>query len=165
MKNKTEKIAIFGMLIALAFIFSYLEHLLPLPAPPGVKVGIANLVVMVALYLLGTRDAFVISIIRVVLVGFTFGNLGSMMYSLAGALLSFGVMALMKHSGKFGVPGVSVAGGILHNLGQIVVYMLFMQNADLFLLFPMYAVTGTVAGIVVGIVATLVIKRLKKYVR
>lgn len=168
MRNKTEKIAIFGMLTALAFIFSYLEHLVPLSAaaPPGVKIGIANIVVMIALYLLGTKDAFIISIVRVVLVGFTFGNLYSMLYSLAGGLLSLGVMVLMKRSGKFGIPGVSVVGGILHNIGQIVVAVLTMDgNTNLFMLFPMYAVSGTAGGIVVGVLAAIVIKHLKKHIR
>lgn len=166
MRKKTEKIAIFGMLIALAFIFSYLEHLLPLPAPPGVKIGIANIVVMIALYLLGAKDAFIISIVRVVLVGFTFGNMFSMLYSLAGGLLSLGAMVLLKRSGKFGIPGVSVVGGILHNIGQITVAVLTMDgNTNLFTLFPLYAVSGTAGGIVVGILASLVIARLKKHIK
>ncbi|MGN0506223.1 MAG: Gx transporter family protein [Lachnospiraceae bacterium] len=165
MKNRTQNIAVFGMLVALAFIFSYLEHLIPFPLP-GVKIGIANIVVMIALYLLGGKEAFAISMVRIILVGFTFGSMYSMLYSLVGGILSLSVMVLMKRSGKFGIPGVSVVGGILHNLGQIITAVFTMEgNTNLFSLIPVYAVAGTIAGIVVGILATLIIKRLKAYLK
>lgn len=165
MNQKTKDIAIFGILVALAFIFSYLEHLIPSPLP-GVKLGIANIVVMIALYLLGGREAFCISMVRIVLVGFTFGSMYSMLYSLAGGMLSLAAMVLMKHSGKFGIPGVSVVGGILHNMGQITVAVFTMDgNKNLFSLFPVYAVSGTVAGIAVGVLAALILGKLKKHIR
>lgn len=165
MDKKTRKAALFGMMVALAFIFSYLEHLIPFPLP-GVKIGVANIVVMIALYLLGGKEAFYISMVRIILVGFTFGSMYSMLYSLAGGILSLSVMILMKRSGKFGIPGVSVVGGILHNLGQIVTAVLTMDgNLNLFSLLPVYALSGTIAGIAVGILATLIIQKLKKQLK
>lgn len=157
---KTKKIAMYGLLLALAFIFSYIEGLVP--TPPGIKLGVANMVVLVALYQLGTRDAFIISIVRIVLVGFTFGNLYSMLYGLAGGLLSFAVMALLKNSKHFGMLGVSVAGGVTHNLGQIVVAMLVVERHEIIYYYPLLLLSGIVAGIMVGLLATLVLKRMKK---
>lgn len=161
MKKRTKSIALFGLLVALAFIFSYLEHFIPFPLP-GVKLGVANIVVMVALYLLGWKEAFVISMLRIVLVGFTFGSMYSMLYSLAGGVLSLAVMIILMRCGIFGIPGVSVIGGILHNLGQIMTAVVMMEgNTNLFSLVPVYAVTGTIAGVFVGILSALVIQRVK----
>ena len=108
---KTKKMALFGMLVALAFIFSYIEHLIPLPLPTGVKIGAANIVVLCALYMLGWKEAAAISFVRILLSGFAFG-ISTVPYSLAGGLLSLLCMVFLKKSGKFGMTGVSVAGGV-----------------------------------------------------
>ena len=127
MKRKT---ALYGLLVALAFIFSYIESILPVPIGiPGVKLGLANLVVLVALYLLGPMDALAISGVRILLVGFTFGSPASMLYSLAGGLLSWLVMWLCRRSNRFGVAGVSVAGGVSHNVGQLAVAAVALSTA------------------------------------
>lgn len=157
---KTRKIAMYGLLLALAFIFSYIESLIP--TPPGIKLGIANMVVLVALYQLGTRDAFIISIIRILLVGLTFGNFYSMVYGLAGGLLSFLVMVLLKNSKRFGTLGVSVAGGVTHNLGQIVVAILVIERHEIIYYYPLLFISGIVAGVMVGILTALVLKRMRK---
>lgn len=157
---KTGKIALYGVLLALAFIFSYLEHLIP--SPPGIKFGLANMVVMIALFLSGTGAAFFLSLIRIVLVGMTFGNLYSMLYSLAGGMLSFVVMALLKNTKRFGTLGVSVAGGVMHNLGQILVAMLVVERVEVIYYYPVLFFTGSVAGILVGTLAALVLKHLPK---
>ena len=119
MNNK--KIAFLGLFVALAFVLSYIEYMLPLNIGiPGAKVGFANLVVMVALYTVGEKNAIALSIIRVILVGLTFGNISMMMYSLAGAALSLCAMLIAKRIGKLSVTGVSVIGGVFHNIGQII---------------------------------------------
>ena len=116
---KTRKIAYLGLLIALAFIFSYVEFLIPVNLGiPGAKLGLANLVIVVALYTLNGRDAFLLSMIRIVLVGFTFGNMASMLYSLAGGIMSFAVMAALKKLDCFSILGVSIAGGVCHNIAN-----------------------------------------------
>ena len=125
-----KNVAWYGVMIALAFIFSYVETLIPFEmiGIPGIKLGLANLVVVVALYTMRTRDAFVISIVRILLVGFTFGNPYSAIYGLAGGLLSFTVMAVLKKLDLFGAFGVSLVGGIMHNVGQLVVAIIVVNN-------------------------------------
>ena len=113
-------LARFALLVALAMVLSWLERMVPLSlAVPGVKLGLANLVVIFALYNLGPRQAAVISLVRVLLVTFTFGNAFSFAYSLAGAALSLLVMLLLRKTGKFSPPGVRNAGGVCHNTGQL----------------------------------------------
>ncbi|MDO5294103.1 MAG: Gx transporter family protein [bacterium] len=158
----TKKISTFGVLVALAFIFSYVEALIPFNfAVPGMKLGLANIVVLATLYLLGAKEAFVVSIIRVVLVGFTFGNLNTMLYSLAGGLLSFAVMALAKRFNLFSIIGVSVLGAIFHNVGQIAVAMIILETKALIGYLPFLLVFGIVSGVVIGIVGGEITKRLK----
>ncbi|KIR02055.1 Heptaprenyl diphosphate synthase component I [Lachnospiraceae bacterium TWA4] len=156
-----KKIAQFGMLVALAFIFSYVEAMVPLPIPiPGIKLGLANLVVVVALYCLGIKEALIISIIRVILVGFTFGSLSSMIYSLVGGLLSFAIMALCKKLKIFSVTGVSMAGGVFHNLGQLIVAIYVVETSTLIYYFPFLLVAGVVTGALIGIIGKLMIDRI-----
>ena len=121
MRNKTAKwVALYGMLISLAFIFSYIEAVIPIPIPvPGVKLGLANLVSIVGLYTVRISGTIAVSLVRIVLVGFTFGNLSSMIYSLAGGTVSLILMILLKKTGKFSQIGVSIIGGIGHNIGQL----------------------------------------------
>lgn len=158
----SKKIATFGVLVALAFIFSYVEALIPFNfAVPGMKLGLANIVVLATLYLLGTKEAFVVSIIRVVLVGFTFGNMNTMIYSLAGGTLSFLIMALAKHFKLFSIIGVSVLGAIFHNVGQIAVAMFMLQTSALIGYLPFLMAFGIVSGIVIGIVGGEITKRLR----
>ena len=156
---KGKRIALYGLLIALAFIFSYIEMLIPLPLPAGVKLGAANIVVLTALYLLGLKEAFAISMVRIVLSGFAFG-IGTVPYSLAGGLLSLLLMALLKRSGKFGIAGVSVAGGVAHNVGQTLVAMVLLGTKTAFY-FPMLFFSGIIAGILIGLISSVVLKKLQ----
>lgn len=150
--TKAIKVALYGMLVALAFVFSYIEALIPIPIPiPGIKLGLANIVVLVALYTIGYKGSFIISCIRIVLAGFTFGNMFSILYSLAGGILSFVVMSLCKKSNKFSAIGVSVAGGITHNIGQIIVASIVLQTASLKFYLPALLIAGTITGFVIGI--------------
>ena len=117
-RKKAKSVALYGMLIALAFVFSYVEAMVPVPIPvPGVKLGLANLVSIVGLYTVGTVGTAAVSLVRIVLVGFTFGNTFSMLYGLAGGILSLAVMILAKKTGWFSQIGVSILGGIFHNIG------------------------------------------------
>ena len=159
---KTKKIAYLGLLIALAFVFSYIEFLIPVNIGiPGAKLGLANLVIIVALYTLNEKDAFALSMVRIVLVGFTFANLASMLYSFAGGILSFSVMALAKKTKKLSITGVSVLGGVFHNIGQIIMAIWVVKTGSLVYYLPVLLVSGIVAGIAIGILGGMVTTRIK----
>jgi heptaprenyl diphosphate synthase len=161
---KTKKIATYGLLVALAFILSYIENLFPMPGVvPGIKLGLANLVVITALYSLGFKEAFVLAIIRIILVGFTFGNLSMMLFSLGGGLLSWLVMSLLKKSKAFSMVGVSIAGGISHNVGQIVVSIFVVENLNIAYYLPVLLIAGVITGTVIGILGAMIVKRVKNY--
>ena len=159
----SRRLARYALLTALAMALSWLESLVPLAGvvPPGVKLGLTNLVVIFALYRMGLRDAAVISLIRVVLVAFTFGNSYSFAYSLAGAALSLAVMALLKRSGKFSLLGISVAGAVSHNIAQVLVAMAVMETARLAWYLPVLLVSGIAAGVCVGAAGALIVKRIR----
>lgn len=158
----TKKIATFGVFVALAFIFSYIESLIPFHfAVPGMKLGLANIVVLVALYQLGAKEAFVLSLIRVVLVGFTFGNMYSLMYSLAGGLLSYIMMLFVKKTKLFSIVGVSVVGALSHNIGQIIVAMYVLETKALITYLPVLMVMGSVTGVIIGILGSEIVKRVR----
>ena len=160
-KIMAKKTARLGMLVALAFVLSYIETLIPVNLGiPGAKLGLANLVVMVALYTLGTKEAFGLSMVRILLTGLTFSSMAAMLYSFAGGLLSFAVMALMKKTKKLSVTGVSVLGGIAHNAGQIFVAMWMLDTATLIYYLPVLAITGVASGTVIGLLAVMVIRRI-----
>ena len=160
---KTKRIATMGLMVALAFILSYIEALLPLNIGiPGAKVGLANLAVMVTMFTLGERDAVIISLVRVILVGLTFGNMSMMMYSLAGAALSLIAMILVKKMGKFTASGISVIGGVFHNVGQIIVAVFVLDTSSLFYYLPFLVIIGCVTGVIIGLLASLIIARIEK---
>jgi heptaprenyl diphosphate synthase len=161
---KTKHVATFGMLIALAFILSYIETMIPVMVPvPGIKLGLANLVVLVALYSMGFREAFLLSMIRIVLVGFTFGSLSTMLFSFAGGILSLTLMAIFQKSKLFSMTGISIIGGLGHNIGQILVAMLVVQNLNLVYYLPILMISGLITGTVVGLVGALIVRSLRKY--
>ena len=167
MRNKTAKwVALYGMLISLAFIFSYIEAVIPIPIPvPGVKLGLANLVSIVGLYTVGISGTIAVSLVRIVLVGFTFGNLSSMIYSLAGGTVSLILMILLKKTGKFSQTGVSIIGGIGHNIGQLTAAALITETAGVFFYLPFLIVAGVIAGAVIGLLGGLVTARIQKVVK
>lgn len=155
------KVAYFGVFTALALIFSYVETLIPIQfGIPGVKLGLANLVIVLALYKMGVREAYLLSVVRVLLSGFLFGNYFSILYSLAGGLLSLSVMALVKRSDGFSVMGVSIAGGVFHNVGQLIVAMLVVETFSVAYYVPVLLVAGMLTGLLIGIVANEMLKRL-----
>lgn len=152
-----------AMMIALAMIFSYVETMIPINfGIPGVKLGLANLVIVAAIYLFGGKQAFLISIVRIFLSGFMFGNLASIMYSLAGGLLSLAVMLLLKKIDKLSILAVSVMGGICHNIGQLIVAMLVVENLKLIFYVPVLLISGFLTGLLIGIVCRVILPAVKR---
>lgn len=156
---KASKVAQYGLLTALALVLSYLESLVPPLWVPGVKLGLPNLAVVFALYRLGFKDACAISLVRVVLVALLFGNGAALAYSIAGAVLSLALMGLLKRTGKFSSVGVSVAGGVAHNAGPILVAMALLETSRLAWYLPVLWISGMIAGVLVGIVSGVLVKR------
>lgn len=157
---KVKRITVMAMCIALAMILSYVESMIPSPGIPGVKLGLANIVVVFALYKLGWKEAVGISLLRVFLVSLLFGHAASLMYSASGAVLSLAGMILLKKTDRLSSVTVSVIGGVLHNAGQILMAAIMMGRNVVYYL-PVLIVSGTVAGIGIGIVAAILVKRIK----
>ena len=158
---KTKKLVTLALLTAAAMILSYVEALLPSVAVPAVKMGLANIAVVFTLYKLGWREAAAVSLVRVALVSLLFGNLAALAYSLAGAALSLAVMGLLKRAGIFSAVGVSVAGGVAHNAGQILMAMWMLETKELAYYLPVLAAAGTVSGILNGLCGGLLVKRIR----
>ena len=157
-----SRVAYFGVFTALALIFSYVETLIPFNfGIPGVKLGLANLIIVISLYKLKLSDVYLLSITRVLLSGFIFGNYFSIIYSLSGGLLSLSTMALLKKVGGFSVYGISVAGGVMHNIGQLIIAMLIVETFSVIYYVPVLLISGLVTGLIIGIAAMEMIKRLK----
>ena len=156
-----DKVAYLGIFTALAMILSYIESLFPLfYGIPGVKLGLANSMSLVILYLLGFPAACLISVVRIVLTGFLFGNLFSIFYSLAGAALSLLVMLLMKGRRVFSIVGISMAGGIAHNIGQLIVACFLIENLNLLYYLPVLLLSGLLTGLLVGLLSREILRRL-----
>ncbi len=159
---ETRRIAQIGVLVSLAMVLSYLESLFPVfLAVPGIRIGLANIAIVFALYHLGFRAALGISVVRVVLSALLFGSVISMSYSLCGTLISLAMMAILNRSGLFGTVAVSVVGGVSHNLGQIAVACLILQTKAIAYYIPVLILSGVVSGVVIGIVSAVVIARLE----
>ena len=161
--KKTKRLVLLAMMTAVAMILSYVESLLPSVGIPGVKMGLANIAVIFALFRFGWKEAAALSLVRVVLVSLLFGSVGAMLYSLAGAVLSLAVMALLRRTDRFSTVGVSVAGGVAHNAGQILMAMLILQTKQLLGYLPVLAVAGIGGGILTGLAAALLIRRIPKF--
>ena len=157
-----RKLVTMALFITAAMILSYIESLFPFFfGVPGMKLGLANLAAVFALCRMGVRDAAVISLVRVVLVSITFGNAYSFAYSFAGAALSLAVMAGLRRSGWFSILGVSAAGGVCHNLGQLLVAISVLGTARLGWYLPALAVSGTLTGAGIGLAGGLIVRRVK----
>ena len=161
MKNR---VAYFGVFTALALIFSYIETLVPISfGIPGVKLGLANLIIVIALYKIPLREVYVLSIVRVLLSGVLFGNYFSIAYSLAGGISERyleQLMALLKKAGGFSVIGISIAGGVCHNIGQLVVAMIVVETFAMSYYMPVLLVAGLITGFLIGVVADQVLRRI-----
>ncbi|MDE6910556.1 MAG: Gx transporter family protein [Lachnospiraceae bacterium] len=150
----TKRVAYCAMLTALAMIFGYVEALIPFGfGIPGIKLGIANIVIVLALYMLPAYQALLIQLARIVLVSFLFGNMAMMIYSLAGGILSFFAMLLLKKAKGFSITGVSIAGGVSHNIGQLAVAVLTVQNVRIAFYAPVLLIAGLLTGCLIGMLA------------
>ena len=157
MKNKT---AYFGVFTSLALILSYVETLIPISfGIPGIKLGLANLVIVIVLYTYGGKEAFLLSVTRILLSGFLFGNLSMILYSMAGGVFSLANMVLLRRTGGFSIQGVSIAGGVFHNIGQLLLAMMIVETYQVGYYFPVLLISGLVTGLLIGIVSRGVLKR------
>ena len=156
-------VARIGVLAALAMGLSFLESLLPgFGALPGVKLGLANLCALAALYLWGPREALLVTATRVLLAGFLFGNLFSLLFSLLGGLAAVGAMILFKQNGSFSPIGVSCAGGVAHNVAQLAVASLATATPRLGYYLPVLLLSGALTGALLGLAALPLLRVLKK---
>lgn len=160
---RTRRLALSAMFAALALIFSYVEAIIPFSIGiPGIKLGIANLVIIIALYEMNFRYAFTINVVRILVAGLLFNGFFGAVYSLAGGILSIILMWALKQIGHFSMIGVSMAGGLAHNLGQLSVAALIVSNFKMFLYFPVLMFSGIITGILIGIVAYIVDSKVPK---
>lgn len=163
-RKKIKNIAFYGMMIALALVFSYLESFIPINALipiPGVKLGLSNIVVLFALYTMKPIDAFVISVIRIFIAGLLFGNPMTIAYSFVGGMLSLLVMWLLKKT-TLSIVGVSMVGGICHNIGQLAVAVVLTETVRIAYYLPVLLLSGMITGLLMGLVANLVVDRVNK---
>ena len=158
---KQKKLAYMGLFAAIAIIFGYVESLIPFFAGiPGIKLGLANLAVLFILETYTWKEAALVSMVRILVIGFMFGNMFSILYSMAGAALSLTVMTLMKRFSGFSILGISVAGGVSHNIGQLIIAALIVENTSLFYYAPVLLISGVITGILIGILTGEVTKRI-----
>lgn len=160
-RDKTKRIAVSAVLASLCLIFSYIEAIIPFSIGiPGVKLGIANLVVVIALYALGGSYAFSINVIRILIAGLLFNGTFGALYSLAGACVSLLTMIILKKTNIFSIVGVSMAGGVAHNVGQMLIAAAIISNIRIFIYFPVLLFSGMITGIIIGFISYLVLKKL-----
>jgi len=156
-----RKIAMLALLVAQAIILSFIERLIPTSfAVPGIKLGLANIITLIALYMFSVREAFLILVIRILLTSLLFGSITSLLYSAFGGLLSFLIMALfIKYArNKFSVVGISVAGGVFHNIGQIAAASIMVQNFKIVFYLPVLMISGVITGIFIGLIGKYLMK-------
>ena len=159
---KTKKIAVLALSIALAMILSFVESQIPaFVAIPGVKIGLANIAVVFVLYKLGWKEAVLISLVRVFMVSVLFGTAVSLFYSVAGAVLSLTGMVLLRKTGLFSTVAVSVTGGVLHNVGQILMACLLLETNVIVYYLPFLILSGVIAGVVIGVVSAILVDRVQ----
>ena len=156
---KKSRVAFLGLFTAFAMILSFVESQIPSIGIPGVKLGLPNIAIIIILYKFGYKEAFCVSILRVLLTSLLFTSALSMLYSIAGAILSFAAMLLLKKF--FNIVTVSIVGGVSHNIGQIFVAYLVTDTAQLLYYLPVLIVTGVIAGVVIGLVAALTYKKIR----
>lgn len=156
-----EKTAYLGLFSAVAIIFGYVESLIPFFAGiPGIKLGLANLAVLFLLQKYSFKEAALVSAVRILVIGFMFGNLFSILYSLAGAALSLCVMSLLKKHSPFSLIGLSIAGGVSHNAGQLLIAMMIVSNTSLIYYAPALLISGVITGILIGLLTSEVSRRI-----
>ena len=163
-KKRIKRITFLALCTSVALLLSYVEMLVPpiFTGIPGIKMGLPNIAIMLVLYRIGAKEAITVSFVRIVITSILFGNITMFWYSLAGAVLSLAIMIVLKKLDFLSTVGVSVAGALMHNVGQILVAMLLMQTSAIGYYLIVLSITGTISGIFVGLCGALVIKRLSK---
>lgn len=164
MKSKTQKTAFIGLATAFAMVLSYIEMILPpiWSAVPGIKVGLPNIIIIFLLYKLSIKQAALVSFVRIALSALLFGTAVSLIYSLSGAVLSLVIMFILKKTNMFSILGVSIAGGVFHNLGQIIAAIIVMQTIEIGYYMIVLSISGIIAGVFVGLAGAACIKYSKK---
>lgn len=164
MTNKSKTTAFVGVCAALAMVLAYIEVLIPslFPAIPGIKIGLPNIVIVFLLYRRGPALAAIVSLVRIIMVSMLFGNMMMFLYSLAGAAFSLVVMIILRRLDFLSTVGVSVAGGVAHNIGQILMAMLLLETTELGYYLVVLTVTGTISGVLIGLCGAMLIKRIPK---
>ena len=162
MQSRGRKTAFLALSVTLGLILSYVEALLPVFAGvPGMKPGLSNILIVFLLFRYGIAEAATVNLLRILIAGILFGNPFSIVYSLSGAVFAIIGMALLKRTGMFSVYGVSMAGGMLHNAGQILVAAFIVENYNIVLYLPVLIVSGCITGFIVGFIGGVIIKRVR----
>ena len=161
MNSKSKATAFLGVFTAVALILAYVEFLLPplFPSIPGIKMGLPNIIIVFLLYRRSAYSAIAVSLLRIVLVTMLFGNVMALMYSLAGGILSLLIMILLRRLNFLSTVGVSVAGGVSHNVGQVIMAMLLLETAELGYYLVVLIITGIIAGVFIGLCGSVLIKK------
>ena len=162
--KRVRRVAYDGLFAALAFGFTYVEFLLPIDLNNGIKLGLANVVTLFVLYRVGLVDAIAVNLVRIILAGFLF-NASGVLYSVSGAALSLLVMVLLKKSDRFSPTGVSIAGAVAHNLGQVICAAVLMRTTAIAWYFFVLVVSGVIGGCIVGLLAAWIMRRFEKHIK
>ena len=158
-----KKTAFCGLVLALALIAGYVESLVPVAiAIPGIKLGTANSVILILLYMVGVKEAFMVNLSRVVLSGFLFGSMSSILYSLSGAIVSLFIMILLKKTDRFSISGVSMAGGVAHNIGQLMMASFVLETTAVWYYLPVLILSGSITGLLIGVLTGEIRKRISR---
>ena len=158
----SKKISLMALFTAFAVILSYIETFIPTVGIPGAKLGLANFMVM---YAVGNKEAFFINVIRIIIIGLFFGNMFSICFSIAGALVSFIGMVLLKSTKRISMITVAIIGGVLHNVGQIIIASVILKNVGIFTYVPILMIAGIITGTVIGILSNILYKRTREYIK
>ncbi len=159
----TRKITYIAILTSMALVLSYFERILPPPVPiAGVKFGLANIIILIALYILSSKDAFIILMLKVFMVSLLFSGLTGLLFGLIGGTLSFIAMVLTKKAGIFSSIGVSISGAVFFNIGQIIASMILINTITILYYLPVLIISGVISGFITGLVASFTIKYLKQ---
>lgn len=154
-----------GLLLGVALILSYVESLIPFAfGIPGMKLGLPNAAILIVLYLYGWQQALIINVLRIVVSGFLFGSMFGILFSLAGAIISFFVMCIFKKADFFSIKGVSICGGVSHNIGQMLVAVYVVKTSGILYYLPVLMIGGLITGILIGIISENIIPRIRSEV-
>ncbi|MBE5801048.1 MAG: Gx transporter family protein [Clostridiales bacterium] len=161
--QRAKRVALLGILLSLMLVLGWVEHMIPVPGMPGVKLGLSNSLLLFAVYMLDIPTAYLMMLLKVLLSGFLFGNPSSMMYAFAGGVVSLTAMALLSRSKAFSPVVVSMAGGVMHNVGQVVLAMIVLKTPGLLFYMAILMAVGLVTGLATGVAAKAVMKHLPHF--